>query len=263
MAHLLHDFHVNVPVDAFDTVIKDPRIWPTFWVGMDGSPRVFGDGSPGTKAEFFQHMMGMKLRMVDRTVEERHNPDGSTDWRWQFEGRSRRHLVSPRAERRRHRRPRRSTTTCRSSSAAAPSTGSPRERYAPRLRREHGQPQAARRDQRRPGGDRDGLIPTPRPGPPPPNGRRHTRVYTRGIAVRELMIGGTMRRHWRLLTLLTILAFAALPAAGAGAALRQRALAAPGPPGVGTQSLRSGRCRSRSTIDGRRVRRRQPAGRRG
>jgi hypothetical protein len=86
MAHLLHDFHVNVPVDAFDAVIKDPRIWPTFWVGMDGSPRVFGDGSPGTKAEFFQHMMGMKLRMVDRTVEERHNPDGSTDWRWQFEG---------------------------------------------------------------------------------------------------------------------------------------------------------------------------------
>jgi coenzyme Q-binding protein COQ10 len=55
-------------------------------VGMDGSPRVFGDGSPGTKAEFFQHLMGMRFRMVDRTVEERHNPDGSTDWRWQFEG---------------------------------------------------------------------------------------------------------------------------------------------------------------------------------
>ena len=50
------------------------------------SPRVFGDGSPGTKAEFFQHMMGVKARVVDRTVEERHNPDGSTDWRWQFEG---------------------------------------------------------------------------------------------------------------------------------------------------------------------------------
>jgi hypothetical protein len=53
---------------------------------MEESPRVFGDGSPGTKAEFFQHMMGMKLRMVDRTVEERHNPSGSTDWRWEFEG---------------------------------------------------------------------------------------------------------------------------------------------------------------------------------
>jgi hypothetical protein len=82
----MNDFHVNVPIAAFDALVKDPRTWPRFWVGMDGSPRVFGDGSPGTKAEFFQHMMGMKLRMVDRTVEERHNPDGSTDWRWQFEG---------------------------------------------------------------------------------------------------------------------------------------------------------------------------------
>lgn len=86
MAHLMNDFHVNVPVDTFDALVKDPRRWPTFWVGMDGSPRVFGDGAPGTKAEFFQHMMGAKLRMVDRTIEERHNPDGSSDWRWQFEG---------------------------------------------------------------------------------------------------------------------------------------------------------------------------------
>ena len=86
MAHLMHDFHVNVPVDAFDALVKDPRTWPTFWVGMSDPERVFGDGSPGTKAEFTQLMMGMKLRIVDRTVEERHNPDGSTDWRWQFEG---------------------------------------------------------------------------------------------------------------------------------------------------------------------------------
>ncbi len=86
MAHLMHDFHVDVPVAAFDALVKDPRTWPAFWVGMDGSPRVFGDGSPGTKAEFFQHTMGIKLRMVDRTMEERHNPDRSTDWRWQFEG---------------------------------------------------------------------------------------------------------------------------------------------------------------------------------
>ena len=31
-------------------------------------------------------MMGIRLRLVDKTIEERHNPDGSTDWRWQFEG---------------------------------------------------------------------------------------------------------------------------------------------------------------------------------
>ena len=86
MAHLLYDFHVRVPVDAFDALVKDPRTWPMFWVGMDPSPRVFGDGGTGTKAEFYQHIMGMRFRMVDRTIEERHNPDGSTDWRWQFEG---------------------------------------------------------------------------------------------------------------------------------------------------------------------------------
>ena len=86
MAHLVHDFHVNVPVDAFDAVVKDPHNWPSFWVGMSEPERVFGDGSPGTKAEFTQLMLGVKFRVVDRTVEERHNPDGSTDWRWQFEG---------------------------------------------------------------------------------------------------------------------------------------------------------------------------------
>ncbi len=86
MAHLLHDFHVDVPVETFDSLVKDPHNWPTFWVGMGEPKRVFGDGSPGTKAEFTQLMMGLKLRIVDRTIEERHNPDGSTDWRWQFEG---------------------------------------------------------------------------------------------------------------------------------------------------------------------------------
>jgi coenzyme Q-binding protein COQ10 len=86
MAHLTYSFHVGVPVDSFDELVKDPRSWPRFWVGMEGSPRVFGDGSPGTKAEFFQHMMGVRMRMLDRTIEERHNTDGSADWRWQFEG---------------------------------------------------------------------------------------------------------------------------------------------------------------------------------
>ena len=86
MAHLLQEFHIGVSSERLDEIVKDPHNWPTFWVGMSDPERVFGDGSPGTKAEFTQLMMGMKLRIVDRTVEERHNPDGSTDWRWQFEG---------------------------------------------------------------------------------------------------------------------------------------------------------------------------------
>jgi hypothetical protein len=86
MAHLVQTFFVNVPTPVFDETVKDPRNWPSFWVGMSEPERVFGDGGPGTKAEFTQLMMGMKFRIVDRTVEERHNDDGSSDWRWEFEG---------------------------------------------------------------------------------------------------------------------------------------------------------------------------------
>ena len=86
MAHLVQNMFFNVPVATLDTIVKDPHNLPLYWVGLGEPERVFGDGSPGTKAEFTLHMMGVKLRMVDRTVEERHNPDGSTDWRWDFEG---------------------------------------------------------------------------------------------------------------------------------------------------------------------------------
>jgi len=86
MAHLKHTLFVRAPVAALDGIVKDPRRFPEFWVGMSGPVRVFGDGSPGTKAEFNQSLMGVQMRVVDRTVEERHNPDGSSDWRWEFEG---------------------------------------------------------------------------------------------------------------------------------------------------------------------------------
>ena len=86
MAHLMFDFHVEAPVEALDELVKDPRTWPTFWLGMDASPRVFGDGSPGTKAEVFQRILGIRFRLIDRTIEERHNAGGSSDWRWELTG---------------------------------------------------------------------------------------------------------------------------------------------------------------------------------
>ena len=170
MAHLLAatTSTLSLPVDGFDAIVKDPRTWPIFWVGMEESPRVFGDGSPGTKAEFFQHMMGMKLRMVDRTSrgaqpERQHRLALGVR-----RGDPRRDLVSPRAGRRRHGR-HHDVRLRRAAEARRPRRGpaGPREAHAPRLRRQHGQPQAARRDQRGPGGHRDGLTRTPRPGPPP------------------------------------------------------------------------------------------------
>ena len=35
MAHLTYSFHVGVLVESFDQLVKDPRSWPRFWVGMD------------------------------------------------------------------------------------------------------------------------------------------------------------------------------------------------------------------------------------
>ena len=35
MGHFMCDFHVGASVDDFDRLVRDPRIWPTFWVGMD------------------------------------------------------------------------------------------------------------------------------------------------------------------------------------------------------------------------------------
>jgi ribosome-associated toxin RatA of RatAB toxin-antitoxin module len=88
MAHLNKTMLINVSVGELDAVVKDPQQWPRFWVGMGGPERVFGDGSPGTKAEFTMLLMGVRTHMIDRTVVECHNDDGSTDWRWEFEGAS-------------------------------------------------------------------------------------------------------------------------------------------------------------------------------
>jgi len=86
MAHLNTTLMINAPVDAVNAIVRDPHNWARFWVGMSEPERVFGDGGPGTKAEFTQLMMGVRMHMITRTIEERHDPDGSTFWRWEFEG---------------------------------------------------------------------------------------------------------------------------------------------------------------------------------
>ena len=86
MAHLTHSLLMHVPVDHLDSIVGDYHRWPQFMVGMSDVERVFGDGGPGTKAEAAQLMMGVHLHLTYRTVQARHNADGSTDWRWEFEG---------------------------------------------------------------------------------------------------------------------------------------------------------------------------------
>ena len=86
MAHLKQTTYMKVSPDALNDIVRDPRRATEYWVGMSGPQRAFGDGGPGTKAEFTHEMLGTHRRLTMRTVEERHNPDGSTDWRWEYTG---------------------------------------------------------------------------------------------------------------------------------------------------------------------------------
>jgi hypothetical protein len=86
MAHLEQTTFINVPVAALDDIVRDARRVPEYWVGMSAPLRAFGDGGPGSKAEFTLEMLGTHQRLTMRTVEERHNADGSTDWRWEYRG---------------------------------------------------------------------------------------------------------------------------------------------------------------------------------
>ena len=86
MAHLKQTTFFKAPMDTLNDVVRDPHRVPEYWIGMSAPLRVFGDGRPGTKAEFTQEMLGVRRRLVMRTIEERHNTDGSTDWRWEYSG---------------------------------------------------------------------------------------------------------------------------------------------------------------------------------
>ncbi len=79
MAHLTHADHFSVTPDASDDLVRDPRRTPEHSVGFSGPNRLFGDGGPGTKAEYSLETIGARQRLVSRTIEERHHPDGGTD----------------------------------------------------------------------------------------------------------------------------------------------------------------------------------------
>ncbi len=86
MAYLTKVTDINVPVERLNEIVKDPHQLARFWTGMSEPDRVFGDGGPGTKVESTMLFMGVHMRLTTRTVEERHNDDGSTAWRWELEG---------------------------------------------------------------------------------------------------------------------------------------------------------------------------------
>ena len=86
VALLRHALLVEAPVEAVDRVVGDPLKWPSFWAGMTHMKHVSGDGDPGTTIEFIQKVMWMRLPLTAVTTEKNHNPDGSSAWRWRYEG---------------------------------------------------------------------------------------------------------------------------------------------------------------------------------
>ncbi|MCL4368169.1 MAG: SRPBCC family protein [Actinobacteria bacterium] len=86
MAHLHHSLHIDAPVEKIDEIVGDPRQWSHFWVGMTDPMKVDGGGGPGTSAEYDIVSFGIRQHEITHTIEERHDPDGSTHWRWEFEG---------------------------------------------------------------------------------------------------------------------------------------------------------------------------------
>ena len=86
MAHLTQCIRASAPVHVIDEIVRDPGLWPSFRPGM-GPPRiVVGYGEPGTTVTYTLLVLGLHLSQTAHVQDERHGLDGSTHWRWGFEG---------------------------------------------------------------------------------------------------------------------------------------------------------------------------------
>jgi hypothetical protein len=86
MAHLKETLFIDTPVASLDSIVGDYRQMPRFWVGLSEPESMVGGPGAGGEAKFTQLMMGVHMHLHMRTTEERHETDGSTFWRWEFEG---------------------------------------------------------------------------------------------------------------------------------------------------------------------------------
>ena len=86
MTHLKVSIFINAPAEVVDDLVRDPRKWPMFMVGVEPPEKITGDGGPGTVVEgSVALMLGMHAHETVTVTEERHEPDG-THWRWEASG---------------------------------------------------------------------------------------------------------------------------------------------------------------------------------
>jgi hypothetical protein len=87
MAHLKDSILIKVPVERMDAVVRDPHKWATWITGMGAPEKISGDGGVGTVVEHSMALMwGIRRPATTKVTEERHDPDGSTFWRWEQSG---------------------------------------------------------------------------------------------------------------------------------------------------------------------------------
>jgi hypothetical protein len=87
MAHMKESILINAPVQKVNEIVEDPRRWSSYMVGMEKPTKFFGDTGIGAGAEYRMAIMpGIRARATTTVTEERHDPDGSTLWRWDQKG---------------------------------------------------------------------------------------------------------------------------------------------------------------------------------
>jgi coenzyme Q-binding protein COQ10 len=87
MAHLKDTILINAPVEKVDEAVRDPHKWSAWIVGMSTPTKISGDGGVGTTVEHrIALMWGIRRPTTTKVAEERHDPDGSTFWRWESSG---------------------------------------------------------------------------------------------------------------------------------------------------------------------------------
>jgi hypothetical protein len=86
MAHLTQCIRASAPVHVIDEIVRTPALWPAFRPAMDTPRIVVGHGDPGTTVVCTVHALGRPVCETTHVQDERHGVDGSTHWRWGFEG---------------------------------------------------------------------------------------------------------------------------------------------------------------------------------
>lgn len=80
MAHLKRSVLIHALVEKVYAIARDPRRWPTWFVGMSEIDKLTGEGEVGTVAEFSYALAGMHFPVTVEVTEDHIGPEGA---RWQ------------------------------------------------------------------------------------------------------------------------------------------------------------------------------------